>query len=214
MATKLGLFNKALLELGHRPLSDTGEARVEGRTLVDVYDGVVAECLSSGSWNFAMETIKATADTGVEPAFGFKEVFAKPDDWVRTYGVSADEYFAFPLTEYYDDSTFWSADQSPIYVRYVSNDTGLGNDLSRWPALFERYVTLELASRICYKITQSMDLRGAIEQLRDGAKRKALNKDAMDDAQPRFAPESSWNRSRAGRSGRSRDRGNRGSLTG
>lgn len=213
MATKLGLFNNALLELGHKPLSDTGEAVVAGRTLVDVYDAVVAECLSEGSWNFAMETIKATSDTGVEPGFGYSEVFAKPSDWVRTYAVSGDEYFTYPLTQFYDDSTFWSADYSPIYVRYVSNDTGLGMDLSRWPALFERYVTLELASRVCYKITQSMEIRGAMESMRDIARTKAKNKDSMDESQPKFPPEGSWSRSRSGRSSRG-DRGNRGSFTG
>ena len=211
MATKLGIFNSALVELGHRRLSDTGEAVEAGRELNAVYNDVVAECLAVGSWNFAMETIQADADTGVTPAFGFTEVFAKPSDWVRTIGVSQDEYFNFPLLQYYDDANFWSADSTPIYVRYVSDDTGLGLELNRWPPAFTRYVALEHAVRVCERLTQNSSLAERTEDRRDRAKRMALNQDAMNEAQPKFAPPGSWTSSRGGKSGG--DRGTRNNLT-
>ena len=89
MATKGGIFTAALTELGHRKLSsDTGENVEAGRVLNAHYDRVVRDCLAEASWNFAMESIKAVADTGVEPEFGLKEVFAKPSDWVRTFALS------------------------------------------------------------------------------------------------------------------------------
>jgi hypothetical protein len=210
--TKLRLFCGALTELGHRRVADTGEGVEQARELVAVYDQVVLECLSMGSWNFAMETIKAEADTGVTPEFGFTEVFAKPTDWLRTVGVSADEYFSFPLLHYYDDVNFWSADQSPIYIRYVSNDTGLGLELDRWPEKFSRYVELELAARVCYRLTQNSSLREEIKKERDKARRVALNHDAMDEQSPKFPPPGGWTMARGGRSGR--DRGSRGSLIG
>ena len=211
MATKVGLFNAALIELGHTTLTDTGEAVEAGRVLNVVYSQVVDECLAAGSWNFAMETVKAAADTGVTPEFGYTEVFAKPSDWVRTIGVSQDEYFNYPLLQYYDDANFWSADSTPIYIRYVSDDTGLGMELTRWPARFARYVELELASRICMKVTQSSSLLEQIDAKREKARRAALNHDAMNEAQPKFAPMGSWNSARGG--SRGGDRGSRGSLT-
>ena len=214
MATKIGVFNNALLELGHRILVDTGENVEAGRLLNAVYTQVVTEALSVGSWNFAMETIKLDADTGVTPAFGYTEVFAKPTDWIRTMGVSEDEFFSFPLLTYYDDSNFWSADSSPIYVRYVSDDTGLGFELTRWPAAFTRYVELEHASRVAFRITQSEQLKAAVDALRDRARRNALGQDAMNENQPKFPPPGSWTMSRGGRTGGRRDRGNRGSLIG
>lgn len=213
MATKLGLWNACLTELGNPTLSDTGEAGAPGRALTTVYTRVVNDCLSMGSWNFAMETIQATADTGVTPAFGWPEVFAKPSDWVRTIAVSEDPYFAFPLTDYVDDANFWSANSSPLYFRYVSNDTGLGFELTRWPPTFTRYVELELAHRISPRITQSDALRERIMKDRDRARIKALNQDAMNEAQPRFLPPGSWTQSR-GAGGGKRDRGSRSSLTG
>jgi len=212
MATKIGLFNGALVDLGHARLVDTGEPVKAARDLNGVYDQVRAECLSTGSWNFATETIQADADTGVTPAFGYTEVFAKPTDWVRTVGVSLDEYFNYPLTQYYDDDTVWSADSSPIYVRYVSNDTGMGLDMARWPAMFTRYVELSLAARVCLSITQSETALERVEKKLKEAKRAALNQDAMNESQPKFAPPGSWTSARGG--GGARDRGNRGSLTG
>ena len=212
MTTRLAVWNGALTALGHRRLSDTGEAAAAGHELTAVHDQVVGECISVGSWNFAMETIKAAADTGVTPSFGFTEVFAKPSDWVRTIAVSEDEYFSFPLLRYYDDAGFWSADSTPIYVRYVSNDTGLGLELTRWPAAFTRFVELELADRLCLKLTQSGTMKEQIEKARDKARKRALNVDAMNEAQPKFAPPSSWTLARGG--GARRDRGSRGNLTG
>lgn len=213
--TKLRAFNGALMALGVDRLTDTGEAVKAGRELVYVWDQVVEECLSAGSWNFAMEVIKATADTGVSPEFGHSEVFAKPSDWVRTIGLSADEHFTLPLTgsQGDDDSNYWTASISPIYARYVSNDTGLGLDLTRWPAKFSRYVELELADRVCITLTQNDALKERTEMRRDKAKTTALNIDSMNEPQPKFPPPGSWTQARGSATGRG-DRGSRGSLIG
>lgn len=213
MVSKLGLYNGALVSLGNERVTDTGEDIKAARELTAVYDQVVSECLSAGSWNFAMETIKATADTGVEPAFGYTEVFAKPSDWIRTFAVSEDEYFTNPLIHYYDDSTFWSADVSPLYFRYVSNDTGLGLDLTRWTPKFTRFVELELADRVCLTISQNNSLKEDIGKQRDKARKEALNQDAMNEATPKFRPTSSWTQARWGRTV-GRDRRRSGSLIG
>jgi hypothetical protein len=212
MPTKRTVWNLALLELGHRRLSDTGEAVEPARDLAALWDQVALECLKAGSWNFAMETIKAVADTGVTPEFGtFTEVFAKPSDWLRTTAVSLDEDFSQPLLHYYDDDVFWSAASSPIYIRYVSSDTGLGLDLNRWPPGFSRYVELELADRLCMKLTQNQKLKEEIGKARDKARRTALNHDAMDEANPKFPPPGTWTMARGGGS---RERGSRSNLTG
>ena len=210
--SKLSLWNGALVALGHERISDTGDPVKSARELTAIHAQTVEECIAAGSWNFAMETVKLDADTGVTPNFGFTEVFNKPADWVRTMGVSLDEYFSFPLIHYYDDDNFLSADSTPIYVRYVSNDTGLGFDLSRWPAQFTRFVQLELADRVCMSLTQNDRLKDRIEMDRDKARKRALNTDAMNEAQPKFMPPGSWTLARGERAGR--DRGSRGSLTG
>ncbi len=211
MPSKLELFNNALLELGHRSVSDTGEGVESARAIVDVYNQVLSECLAAGSWNFAMETIKIEADTGVTPEFGYTEIFAKPSDWLRTISVSLDEYLSYPLIHYYDDANFWSADTSPLYIRYVSNDTGLGMELNRWPPNFTRYVELQLAERICMRVTQDNQLRDQIRAERDRVRMRALNQDAMNEPQPKYTPPGNWT---ASRGGRRLNRGKRNTLTG
>ena len=212
MTTKQELYTGALYALGSRKVLTTENVEAR-RALDDVYDGVLATCLEAGSWNFAMETVELAADTGVTPNFGYTKVFAKPSDWVRTHAISGDEYLHFPLMQYYDDSNFWSADVTPIYVRYVSDDTGLGLDLTRWTQAFTRYVELELAERVCMRLTQDKGLWEQLKKDRDQARKRALNRDGMDESQPKFKPAGSWTESRYGRSGWG-DRGNRGSFTG
>lgn len=212
MATKLAIYNAALVEIGDYRLASLTESGERRRVLDETYDEVVEDCLAESSWNFATETVQADADTGIDPAFGYEHVFAKPSDWIRTHALSADEYFNQPLNEYYDDVNYWSADVTPIYIRYVSNDTGMGLELSRWPRSFTRYVELELAQRICERLTQSSSKRDKIEERRDKALRNAKNNDAMNEP-TKFAPTGAWTRAReGGHSGR--DRGNRGTLIG
>jgi hypothetical protein len=213
MVNKLEIFNAALDELGETAVGDTGEEIESARVLVRRYDRVVADCLAANSWNFAMETVQVDADTGVTPSFGYAKVFAKPTDWVNTAAISGDPYFNFPLTSYYDDANFWSADYSPIYVRYVSNDTGLGLALDRWTPAFTRYVELALAERCCMKITGDKSLRGDLVKLTHQAKREAEAQDGLNEPQPKFPPPGSWTMARAGRLGL-RERGNRNSLIG
>jgi len=213
MATKAGVFNNVLIELGHAPLADTGEAVEAGRLLNQVWPQIVHECLSVGSWNFAMESVEITGDTGIAPAaFGFGMGFAKPTTFVKTVAISEDEYFNFPLMQYYDDDGVWWAENSPLYVRYVSSDTGKGMDLPSWPSTFTRFVELELAARVAPKLTQNGGMIEQIERRRDKARLRALNLDAMNEAQPKFAPPGSCTMARGGRAGR--ERGSRGSLIG
>jgi len=160
-----------------------------------------------------MEDIKAVADTGVTPEFGYKKVFAKPSDWVNTVSVSEDEYYSIPLINYVDDDVYWSSDNSPIYIRYVSDDTGKGMDLARWTPLFRRYVELELAVRCSPRLTQSKTLKADLKEERDTARKNARAKDAMNEAQPKFAPPGRWTTSRGGRFSRG-EGGNRNRLIG
>lgn len=198
MANQLGLYNAALLEIGDRSLASLAED-VEARRILDLcYGDTLAECLEAGSWNFATRTIRAETDGVITPAFGHAHVFAKPADWVRTTAISLDEQFAVPLTRYVDDVNYWSADATPLYVRYVSDDHGWGLDLSLWPRSFTRFVELELAWRISERLTQNASKKQLIGRDRDRAKRSALNKDALNEAQPKFMPAGSWTVARGG----------------
>lgn len=199
MASKLGVYNAALLHIGERKLSSLSEAREPRRALDDVWDTTVAYCLEQGFWNFAMRTVQMDSSASVDPAFGYQYAFTKPADWVRTYVVASDEALRNLLkgSEFNDEAGYWYANIDPMWAKYVSNDTAYGMDLSLWPETFAEYVALRLAARVCVRLTSSESARNDLVVLERRAKRDALSKDAMNEG-PITPPLGSWVRSRHG----------------
>ncbi len=188
MASKLGLYNTALLHLDQEPLAaltDEGKGR---RALDAVYDDIVEWCLEQGFWNFAMRLVKMEASPSLDTDFGYRFVFEKPDDWVRTAALSTDEYRSHPLLQYEDRTDFWLADVDPLYLWYVSNDTDYGLDLGRWPQTFTTFVEYALANKICGSVTGSQSRREDLYKLMIRSKRDAANKDAMNEPVTKFPP--------------------------
>ena len=197
MATKLGLYNASLRELGERKLSGLTEAREPRRVLDDIYDATLLYCLEQGAWNFAVRTVEIEPDAGVSTDFGYAYAFTKPTDWLRTIGLSGDEYLKDPLLEYVDEKGYWFTDITPLYVRYVSDDASYGLDLTAWPESFTRFVELTLAYRAALGVTGSESTRERCEADMRKAEKIAKARDAMNDP-PAFMPAGSWSRARTG----------------
>lgn len=212
MTTRLELYNDALLLCGETILSALTESREPRRLLDHVWDsdGVKA-CLEAGQWRFAMRAAQLDYDPDITPEFGYQRAFAKPSDWCATSAVCSDEYFKEPLLEYNDENMYWFADLDTIYVRYVSNDTSYGGDLSLWPTRFKDYVAAHFAEKIVFKLTGDAARMDGMVRLTEKRKREAKNHDAMSDS-TKFPSRGAWVRARQGR--RNRDNGNRGSLIG
>ena len=196
MASKLGLYNGALLVLGETKLASLSEARAPRRALDDAYDDVVAYCLEMGYWNWAMRAVQVDSSASVTPTFGYTYAFAKPTDFVRVYRVGSGETLDPPLLDYVDEPNYWYANCDPMYVKYVSNDTAYGMDLSIWSETFAEYVIQRLAVKTCKRITgafpnedMKMDEKKAMAQAR--------SKDAMDEPVG-FPPRGTWVLSRRG----------------
>jgi hypothetical protein len=204
MASKIGLYNSALLILGERKLASLAEAREPRRALDDAWDDAVAYCLEAGFWNFAMRAIQADSSASVTPTFGYTYAFTKPQDFVRTYMLGSTETFDPPLLTIVDEPNYWYANVDPLYVKYVSNDAAYGMDLSLWSESFAEYVANRLAVKTCKRITGKYP----DEDMKKDEKRaeaQAQSKDAMDEP-PGFPPRGTWVTSRLG--GRDRNLGN------
>lgn len=212
---KLGLYNEALEKLGETPLSSLTEDRDRRHQLDAVYDGGgIKRVLEAGLWNFATRSVELHAKSDVTPDFGLRYAFERPADFVRIVALCSDPYFRSPLIDYRDDNDYLYADITPVYLRYVSDDaTNGGGDLSKWPQAFAEYAAFYFADRIRPQVTgsQSEAERQNWERKVLRALRNAKSRDAANQP-PAFPPPSSWVTSRFG--GGSRDRGNRGSLTG
>lgn len=213
MTTKLKLYNTALRHIGELPLSSLSEARSPRRVLDSAYDdGFVDKILEMGNWKFAARTVRLEIDTDVTPSFGYRNAFAKPDDFVHVTMVCSDEYMKTPLLEYSDEGDYWFSDLDEIYVQYVSNGVEWGNDLTRWPESFNSFAGYALADLVVERITQNDSKKKGIKAELKMALNEARAKDAIK-GPTKFLPPGQWTQSRSQRSNR-RDVGSRGRLIG
>lgn len=197
MASKLSIYNGALRAIGERRLASLTEDRASRREMDDAYDDVVANCLEMGFWKFAMRTVEIEPASDAAPEFGYNYAYARPDDWLSTYNISADERFSTPLDDYHDEGEYIFCDVEPLYLRYVSNDADFGTNLTNWPRSFVSYVELSLAYATALNITGSGETRETARKESEKAKMQAKAKDAMRGAPGRI-PEGTWVRSRDG----------------
>jgi hypothetical protein len=204
VSSKLELFNDALLWLGEKKLTALSTDTTARRALDDAYDVTAKYCLEQGFWNFAMRAVQIDSSASVTPTFGFTYAFTKPTDWIRTHTFSADEELRSPLLEVVDEPNYWFANVDPLYVKYVSNSTAYGMDLSIWPQSFANYVAVRLALRTCKRITGSDTAVLELKKDEKRARADAMSKDAMNEP-PGFPPSGSWVQSRfSGMSNRNR----------
>ncbi len=209
--SKLSLYQGALLNLSVEKLSGISED-IEPRHVMDrVWDNQLRDrVLQMGQWNFATRAQKLDSSSSLTPSFGYQFGFTRPTDWIRTVGLTQDEYFGVPLTRYVDEAAVWYADIDPIYVRFISNDTSYGYDYSLWPPNFSEFVEYYMAYKTAGRITGQYDDE-KLEKKMKKALLAAKSTDAME-SPARFTPLGSWARSRQGR--RRGDRGSRNRLLG
>ena len=200
MASKLGIYNSALLLLEERGLASLAASGNSKSALDDAWDDSVAYCLESGFWTFAMRTVKLDASQSITPAFGLAFAFEKPDDWVRSYRIASDERLNVQLFDLADEGRLWYSDADPIYVKYVSNDGAYGGDLGKWSATFAEFVAARLALKTCVRITGSASRLEGLTRLERRARNEASAKDSMNEP-PVLPVQGTWAASRAGATG-------------
>lgn len=213
-AAQLLLYNASLRLLGEGSLGSLTENREPRRLLDSVFNnGWINYCLQQGYWKHALRTQAMQFDPSISPSFGYRKAFPLPDDFLRTYALSADEYFSVPLEEFREEAGFIFCEYETIYMSYISNDPQYGLDTSLWPETFKRYVESHGAAEIAERLIQNDTKLANIFKIRKTRLSDAKSKDAMEDG-VRFPPIGSWVMAR--RNGRvsRRDNGNRGNLYG
>ena len=178
MATKLSVYNGALLELGERCIVTLSD-NVEPRRLLDRVwdDGGVDVCLADGRWRFARRSVEISASDSVVPFFGYYWAFAIPDDFVNLISIYREPSQFQNLTDYTREGGFWFANQNTIFVTYVSNGLSYGGDMSLWSPDFARYVSVYFAMRICNKINQNREETVRLNKLCLATLNMAMHKD-------------------------------------
>lgn len=213
--SRLKLYNGALLICEERPLATLSDD-VESRYALDEVwnDAGVRACLEEAQWKFAMRSARMTYDPTISPDWGYAHGVAKPTDWVTTCAVCQDEYFRVPLLQYADEVGYWFFDLEDVWIKWVSDDTAYGMDLSKWPGTFTDYVKGAFAEKVIARLTGGNEERiGRVHKIADRNRFKAKNKDAMQ-GPTTFPARGSWLNARLRNSSRY-DGGNRsGNLIG
>jgi hypothetical protein len=138
------IYNQALQALGAEEINtNTDDSRRKVKLDVALSAGLVESLLEDTGWHWAITTAKIQENPSLEPEWGYKTVFDKPDNMQRLDGVFVDEYLQVPLKRYKDEGAYIFAEQSEIYVQYVDRDY-LTNPVG-WPVHFKRLVGAALA---------------------------------------------------------------------
>lgn len=203
MATRLGLYNAALLHLGARALASLNESNQTRRDCDRAWDGgFVDEVLERGQWKFAIRAREMAYSPSITPAFGstLAYVFDIPSDHRRLVGSYSDADMGSPLLEvdFREEGGYWLASQGTIWVRYVSNDASFGGDMSLWPASFTAFCAALFAAKIAMAVTGDTAKRDDMLALAE--KRLlpvALSRDAMQEPS-RLPRAGGWVSSRTG----------------
>lgn len=211
-ATRLRLYNGALQICGSRLLASLTQ-NSESRRLLDFHwdDGALDDCLALAAWNFAIRTEQVDPDPAIEPEFGYRYGYPKPEDWIRFTGLAEDEHFIVPLLRFEDEADHLWTDISPIYWSYVSGDSSYGYNEAAWPESFADVVKHHLALKIAPRVTQSDQKVQLISKDYEKVLKLAKTQDAISEP-TRFPAQGSWSRARRG--GRAGDRGKRSTLIG
>jgi hypothetical protein len=204
MATKLSLYNEALRAIGDLRLSSLTED-VEARyVLDDAWEDAVEFVFTEGYWNFATKTAEITADTGQTPIPGFTFVFAKPAGWLRTITISNTSLFT-EESVYRDEGDRIYSNFDTLYIRYISSEKAVDDEIPNWPPSFARVVSACLAKECAERLSGAGAKAEALAGEYKDALATAKNKDALDQSKIVFRP-GSWVRSMRG-SSMIRDRG-------
>lgn len=190
MATKLGVYNKALIALGDAvPLASLSENRLARRVLDQIWDnGVVNYCLEQGFWSFATRSIKITKSTTIIPSFEWKYAFELPNDFCSLNGIWTNEKFTAILENYNIEAGVIYSDFDTIYIKYVSNASNYGNNLARWTEVFSDWVSLRMAFEAQPLITNNLNTDANLDKAQQVAKLHALNLDKRNKAKDKIPP--------------------------
>lgn len=184
--TQLG--NAALGLLGARAINSFTDGTTEANAVQLFYYDVRDELLEAYTWDFAI-TMAVLAASATPPAFNRANAFALPSDWLRTMTP-------FPEVNTMDRDWIvqkdpagggglflFTNDQTPLDFRYVAQI----QDPTRFPPLFRKALTFQLAYRMCEPLTQSnskkADMKTGFDDAIVEAKRiKAIQQVAQDAA--------------------------------
>ena len=183
--TKLQLYKRACVHMEQSPISALTDNVEVRRRLDDHYDDALLWLMEQGFWRTGMRTVEITVNEAVSPAFSFEYAHDMPIDFVKRLIVSSSEFLDPPLDEqsagnaYLMEGGYLWANVTPIYMRYLSNDSSYGLDLTLWTEGMANACSCELAARAAPVVTGSKETGKELHEEATMLASRAATFDAM-----------------------------------
>lgn len=168
-ATAVSICSNALLMLGAQTINALDEATERARLCSNIYETVRDDMLRAHPWNCSIKRIQLAPDA-TAPAFGYQYKFTLPGDWLRTLDIG-DCY------DYRMEGRQILSNDASLNLRYVFKNVVE----STWDATLVKVVTLAMAARIAYAVTQSTSMEQSRMQELDYELRKARAVDGQEE---------------------------------
>lgn len=155
------------------------------------YDMTRRSLLRQHPWNFAIRRRNIARDA-VAPEYGYADAYTLPIDFVRHLEIlttSGDEITDYEIEE---GKLLCNNGGGALYIRYVFD----AQTVAKFDALFVDVLALELAMRICRKITGSNDLIAGLKEILKDIKSDATTVDGQE-RPPKRVERSKWKAARA-----------------
>lgn len=177
MATAVSICSNALLMLGANTINDLQENSDRARFAANLYEDVRDSMLRAHPWNCALKRLLLAPITQA-PAFGWQYSFELPADCLRVLGVTS----GGAMVDYVIEGRSILANQASIELRYVFR-----NDVeATWDPALVQVMTLAMAAKMAYFITQSTSMEQSRLQELDYELRKARAIDGQEEPAQTF----------------------------
>lgn len=170
--SSIDICNDALNHLGAEYINSLSEESKIARVCKKQYPLTRDFMLRTYVWNFALKREQLTPN-GDTPVWGSAYEFNLPADCVRVNKVMTD---AMSAARYKTEGRNLLSASNLIYLSYVSNTISEG----LYDIAFSKAVAARLAADICFNITQSNNLQGALYALADSIAKDARSTDSME----------------------------------
>ncbi|MHB9828504.1 hypothetical protein [Pseudomonas savastanoi] len=172
MATAVSICSNALLMLGAQPINDFQEAVDRAKIAANLYPSTRDDLLRNHPWNCCIRRAVLAPDAE-PPAFGYDQQFELPSDCLRVLEVGS----ADAQIDYVVEGKRIQANTTVLELKYVFR-----NEVENtWDAALVELMTLSMAAKMAYAITQSSAVQQSVKQDLEMAKRRARAIDGQED---------------------------------
>jgi hypothetical protein len=170
--SQVSICSNALLILGAQPISSMDDANDRARLCNSLWDTTLDNLLRSHLWNCAIKRTSIAADS-TAPAYDYSYQYTLPSDFLRLIAVG--EYGHEP--DHRVEGRKILCDDTPLKLRYVYRNTDVGT----WDSMLVQAMTLSMAARMAYAITQSASMEQTRNQELQAHMKQARAIDGQDD---------------------------------